>query len=110
MTDWTVTLSLPTEADPFASHDCKVIDVGHSDKGLTVECPEVAARIQALKLSLKDAKAALASTSLGVDRCDGKQCWCPSPTWVKAHGGQHQEHCQSLRNTLATIDGLGDKV
>ena len=38
-----VRLCLPTKDEPFAMEECKIEDIGHSDKILVVSCPEATA-------------------------------------------------------------------
>lgn len=40
----TVQLCYPLRGDPFNKYDCKIVDVGHADNILVVECPEMRAK------------------------------------------------------------------
>src|ERR1051326_5476670 len=50
---WRVVLTTPI----FERHECEVVDVGHADKILTVNCASVDAELTSLRRQLEEAKA-----------------------------------------------------
>lgn len=44
---WTVSIIVPTKNDPFNRHRCEVVDIGHADRHLVVECSELRADLAA---------------------------------------------------------------
>lgn len=44
---WTVSIIVPTKNDPFNRYSCEVVDVGHSDRHLVVECSQLRAQLAA---------------------------------------------------------------
>lgn len=89
---WSVQLSWPQNADPFGNLECRVIDVGHADRVLVVECPRASSDLAKANAAVE----VLSTARTAIER---------SLEGAASFDGYYRHH----RNAIAMMDKLGVK-
>jgi hypothetical protein len=70
----TVSIIAPVKDNPFLRLHCKIVDVGHADRCLVVECPELQSAIEAMTAAKGLAERQVAVLCKQI----GETGWCPT--------------------------------